>query len=55
MVVYAWNLSSQKSELGTGTSLRPATESVPGQLGLYIEILYQVEGKKTKDFWVSVS
>lgn len=42
---------------GTGASLRPAraTESVPGQLGLYNEILYQVEEKATKDFWFSVS
>lgn len=42
MVVYAWNLSSQKSELGKGASLRPAwtTESGPGQLGLFNEILY---------------
>lgn len=35
---------------GTGASLRAATESVPDQLGLYSEILHQVEGKKTKDF-----
>ena len=35
---------------GTGTCLRPAgaTESVPGQLGLYNETLYQAEEKKLK-------
>lgn len=47
----------QSLSWGTGASLRPAgaTESVPGQLGVYNEILYQAEEKETKDFWVSVS
>jgi hypothetical protein len=50
MVVHAFNPSTQKAEAGGFLSSRPAwiTKWVPGQLGLYREVLSQNKTKQNK-------